>query len=415
MATVLPFKAIRSASDKVQLVASRTVDTYSAIDLKEKLAGNPYTFLHVINPDFSSGEKTKAGSAERLQKIKSRFLKFLEDDILFVERKEAYYLYRQVKQDAVFTGIIARTSIDDYFKGIIRVHEETLTKREGKLRDYLEVCDFNAEPVLFCYPDNKEINKVIGKWLKMRPEYDFTTTDQIRHTLWVITDPLYSRKLRKQFEKIPAIYIADGHHRSSSSALLGRSKREKNKKYSGNEPWNFYLGVFLAESQLRIYDYNRVVKDLNGSSAEALLEKVSHRFDVKVFSKGRFTPSDKFQFGMYLDKKWYSLSLKKSNRPTTPAASLDAVVLSEYLLSPVLNIRDLRTDKRIGFIPGVKGPSALEKAVDSGEYAIAFSLFPVTMKELKHIADTKSIMPPKTTWIEPKMRSGLVIYSIADN
>ncbi len=413
MAIVLPFKAIRPTKDKVQLVASRSVDSYTSLDLKEKLAGNPYTFLHVISPDFKDGKKTKPGSPERLKKVKSRYQQYLDEGILFQDKKEAFYLYRQIKEGNIYTGIIARTSIEDYFSGVIRIHEATLTEREQKLKEYLEVCDFNAEPVLFFYPEDKEINKVIGKWMKMTAEYDFTTTDKVRHTAWVISDPIAVRKIRKRFEKLEKIYIADGHHRSASSALLGKSKREKNPRSKGKEAWNYYLGVFLSESQLRIYDFNRVVKDLNGHTPEQFLKALEFDFEIKSL-QSRFSPSVKHQFGMYLDGKWFALKLKKNKWSKGPVESLDAEILTRRILAPLLGIENLKTDKRIGFVAGVRGMDGLTRKVDSGEYKLAFSLCPVKMDEIKLIADTNNIMPPKTTWVEPKMRSGLVIYSIAE-
>lgn len=415
MAKVIPFKAIRPEPDKVHLVASRSVDGYNSAELKEKLAGNPYTFLHVINPDYDDGIKTKPGSRERLMKVKNRFKAFVKEKIFMRDEAPCYYIYRQIKSGNTYTGIIACTSIDDYFTGVIKIHEQTLTQREEKLKEYLEVCEFNAEPVLFCYPNNKVIDDFTSDVIEDRPDYDFTTTDKVRHTLWVVKDKKSVSLLREQFGSIPSIYIADGHHRSASSALLGKSKREKSKKNTGEEAFNFYLGVFFPETQLKIYDYNRVVRDLNGMNTDQFIAKLKENFTVKKESGEDFKPRQKHELSMYLNGAWYSLKVNNGvYDPKDPVGSLDAAILTEKLLGPVLNIHDLKTDKRIGFVPGVKGSGQLKKMVDEGKFAVAFGLYPVTMDHLKWIADTNNIMPPKSTWVEPKMRSGLVVYSFEE-
>lgn len=415
MAQVIPFKAIRPVADKVHLVASRSVDGYNATDLKDKLAGNPFTFLHVINPDYDDGVKTKPGSKERLNKVKNKFKAFVKEEVFFSDDALSYYIYRQIKEGNTYTGIIACTSIDDYFNGVIKIHEQTLTQREEKLKEYLEVCEFNAEPVLFCYPNDKDIDKLTADVIKTRADYDFTTTDRVRHTLWVVSDKASVELLKERFSKIPSIYIADGHHRSASSALLGKSKREKLKNYTGKEAFNFYLGVFFPETQLKIYEYNRAVKDLNNLSADQFLSKIKKSFAVTKINENDFKPRQKHEISMYMNNTWYSLKVNEGiYNPKDPVGSLDAAILTEQLLSPILDIHDLKTDKRIGFVPGIKGSKELKKQVDEGKYAVAFGLYPVTMDHLKWIADTNNIMPPKSTWVEPKMRSGLVVYSFEE-
>jgi uncharacterized protein (DUF1015 family) len=415
MATVLPFKALRPANDKVHLVASRSVDGYSASDLKDKLAGNPFTFLHVINPDFEDGQRTRPGSKERLVKVKKRFHAFVKQNIFKRDEKPAYYIYRQIKNEVEYIGIIACTSIDDYLKGVIKIHEQTLTQREEKLKDYLEVCEFNAEPVLFFYPNNKVLDDLIIDISENTPDYDFTTTDKVRHTLWVVNNDKEVNIISTSFSNTASIYIADGHHRSASSALLGSVKRKNKKNYTGKEAFNYYLGIFFAETQLKIYDYNRVVKDLNHLSVKELLQKLSQKFDVKEINVQIYKPAKKHEISMYLAGKWYSLNVKNDVYNSNDAvSSLDAFILTEHILSPILNIHDLKTDKRVGFVPGIKGAETLKKQVDDGKAEIAFGLYPVTMEHLKWIADTNNIMPPKSTWVEPKMRSGLVIYSFEE-
>ncbi|MES2285269.1 MAG: DUF1015 domain-containing protein [Bacteroidota bacterium] len=415
MATIIPFKGIRPAKDKVHLVASRSVDGYSTADLNEKLKNNPYTFLHVISPDFSDGKKTIPGSDERLLKVKSTYLKFRKEDIFVTDPQPSYYIYQQLKDGIVYTGIIGCSSIDDYFNGIIKIHEQTLTEREEKLKHYLEVCDFNAEPVLFSYPNDEVIDELTVKLIQSEPVYDFTTTDRVRHKLWIINNPTQVAQIQERFSKIPAVYIADGHHRSASSALLGKTRRKENPNYTGKEAFNFYLGIFFPETQLKIFDFNRVVKDLNGLSVKEFIDRLSEKFSITEKGEQLYKPVAKHNFSMYLEGKWYSLDAKKEIvHNEQPVGSLDASILTEHILSPKLNIHDLKTDKRIGFVAGIKGMKELKNLVDSGKYKVAFGLYPVEMSQLKHIADTNNIMPPKTTWVEPKMRSGLVIYSLSE-
>ncbi|MBN8697117.1 MAG: DUF1015 domain-containing protein [Bacteroidetes bacterium] len=415
MATIIPFKAIRPAKDKVHLVASRSVDGYNKTELHDKLHGNPYTFLHVISPDFNDGKKTKPGSPARLQKVKAQYLKFIEEEVFVNDTQPGYYVYQQFKDGNVYTGIIGCSSIDDYFNGVIKIHEQTLTEREEKLKEYLEVCDFNAEPVLFSYPNDKTIDQITADTIKTEPVYDFTTTDRVRHKLWILNKKETVATIQERFSKIPAVYIADGHHRSASSALLGKSRREKNPNYTGKEPYNFYLGVFFPETQLKIFDFNRVVKDLNGMNSDAFLKRLKEKFDIKLIGEQEYKPNKKHNFSMYLDGNWYSLDAKKEIiHNEEPVGSLDATILTDHILSPILNIHDLKTDKRIGFVSGIKGMKELKNQVDKWNFTVAFGLFPVEMEQLKHIADTNSIMPPKTTWVEPKMRSGLVIYSLSE-
>lgn len=415
MAKVIPFKAIRPQTDKVHLVASRSVDGYNTFELRDKLASNPFSFLHVINPDYEDGIKTKPGSIERLHKVKHHFKKFVKEKVFLRDENPCYYLYRQVKENNEYLGIIACTSIDDYINGVIKIHEQTITQREEKLKDYLEVCEFNAEPVLFAYPDDAEIDAITLETTESRPDYDFTTTDKVRHTVWVIQHKKTVAKIAERFNAMPHIYIADGHHRSASSALLGKIKRSTYKNYNGTEAFNYYLGVFFPESHLKIYEYNRVVKDLNGLSVNQFMYHLKNNFIVTEIKAELYKPTKPQEFAMYLDKKWYSLKAKdKIFNIKDPIESLDAAILTTHILSPILDIHDLKTDKRINFVPGVKGGEALKKMVDEGKATVAFGLYPITMNHLKWIADTNNIMPPKSTWVEPKMRSGLLIYSLEE-
>jgi uncharacterized protein (DUF1015 family) len=416
MATVIPFKGIRPSIDKSHLVPSRAVDNYNKIELQTELINNPFSFLHVINPDFNDRSKTKSGSDERLLKTKAKFHSLIDEKIVIQDNEPCYYIYQQNKDGNSYTGIIACISIDDYFNGTIKVHEQTLIEREDKLKHYLDVCEFNAEPVLFSYPNDSKINQITLKSIQTSPEYNFKTSDKVQHQLWIVEDEDLILELQDRFAKIKHIYIADGHHRSASSALLGKSRRNTHPDYTGQEPFNFYLGIFFPETELNIFDFNRVVKDLNHLSPKEFINKVSHKFTVTEIVTDIFKPTKKNNFSMYLDGKWYSLDvkteiLKNKNEEET----LDSTILSEYILSPVLNIKDLRNNKRIAFVSGIKGMQELKKQVDELHYTVAFGLFPVKLEQLKYIADHNKIMPPKTTWIEPKMRSGLVIYSLEDS
>jgi uncharacterized protein (DUF1015 family) len=415
MATIIPFKAVRPSKDKVHLVASRSVDTYTAEEINEKLESNPFTFLHVINPDFNTTDKTRAGSKERLQKIKKKYLEFVANNYLIQDKIPAYYIYQQTKGANQYTGIIACSSINDYESGIIKKHEQTLTEREEKLMHYLEVCDFNAEPVLFCYPNDLVIDQITNAIILQTPENNFTTTDGVNHKLWILNDALLVEKLKNRFATINSIYIADGHHRSASSYLLGKQKRTQQNNLTENEAYNYYLGVFFPETQLRIVDFNRLVKDLNGLSEQAFITLLQQDFEVVKKGYDIYKPKHKHNLALYINQNWYSLEAKEHIiNNEEPVGSLDASILTNFILAPILNIHDLRTDKRIGFMSGIKGMEELKKEVDKGNYKAAFALYPVEMQQLKQIADTNNIMPPKTTWVEPKMRNALVIYNLHD-
>lgn len=409
MAIIKPFKGIRPAKDKVHLVASRSVDDYNNTQLSSKLSENPYTFLHVIKPEFRENTKSKTGSPEQLQKIKKKFLQFLQDGVLTSDAEESFYIYQQNKDGHAFTGIIACASIEDYFNEVIKKHEQTISEQEEKFKRYLEVCDFNAQPVCLSYPDNKTIDSLIFKIISSFPEYDFTTTDCIQHKLWMVSDKKIVSEIVSAFGKILSVYIADGHHRTASSALLGKSLKEKNKNHKGDEPYNYFMAVFFPENNLKIYEFNRIVKDLNFLTKDTLLRKLSANFSIEEKGGTPYKPNKQGNFSMYVEEQWYSLTLKNTNKNKS-----DAELLTELILSPLLNIHDLRTDKRIFFVSGTKGIGELKKIIDSGKASVGFGLFPVTMRDIMKVADSGSTMPPKSTWVEPKMRSGLVIYSLTD-
>lgn len=414
MAVVKPFKAIIPAKDKVHLVASRSVDSYNSLELKFKIQSNPYSFLKIIKPEFSEVRKSKPNSPELLKKIKNKFSEFLADQVFESDNAEAFYIYEQLKEQHSYTGIIGLSAIDDYINGHIKIHEQTITDREEKLMHYLEVCDFNAEPVLAFHPENQKINEAIVEAKKLSPHFDFTTTDRIRHKLWQVHDVSLINQIEKGFEELGPIYIADGHHRSASSALLGKYRRIQNPDYTGNEPYNYFLCAYFSESQLHIYDFNRVVSDLNNLYEIDFLNKIKEKFDIEEKGETIYKPDKLHNMSMYLGGKWYSLTLKAQYiNNADPVGVLDTALLSEHILSPVLGIHDLKTDKRVVFVNGTKGMEELKNHVDGGKMKVAFGLFPVVMEQLKNIANNHCIMPPKSTYIEPKLRSGMLVYSLS--
>jgi len=409
MAIIRPFKGIRPAKDKVHLVASRSVDAYSSAQLASRLTENPYTFLHIIKPEFKEKVRSKPGSPELLQKIKKKFLQFIEEGTLCQDAEESFYIYQQIKDGKASTGITACANIWDYYNGVIKVHEQTFPDRVEKLEKYLEVCDFNAEPVCLSYPDNKTVDNIIAKIISSTPEYDFTTPDRIRHKLWKADDPKTVREITAAFEKVPFIYITDGHHRTASSALLGKTKKANNPNHTGNEPYNFFMAVLFSESNLKVYEFNRIVKDLNSHSKDEFLKKLSADFSIEEKGLSSFRPDKKGKFSMYLEDKWYSLTIKNPS-----SGKLDVELLSELILAPHLGIHDLKADKRISCVSGTKGINALKKTIDSGKATVGFGLYPVMVSDIINMADAGITMPPKSTWVEPKTGSGLVIYSLSD-
>ena len=411
MADIRPFKAVRPTRDKVSLVASRSYLSYSEETLIEKLEHNPYTFLHIINPDYSDKQTEVKGKSKHLL-VKNKFNEFKNEGVFIEDQKPKLYLYQQQKDEFVFTGIICASSINDYLNGVVKIHEQTIARREEMFKDYLNITGFNAEPVLLTYPDQSGVNDILETYIKSRPEYEFTTTNRSTHRLWIIQDENDIQTLQDIFEKVDALYIADGHHRSASSALLCQQRREENPDYTGSESFNYCMSYLIPESQLRILDFNRIVKDLNGLSTEEFITSISKTYKVEKRDNS-FIPIKKNEIGMYIQDNWYSLTSNDSSFDKTNCVKkLDPAILSNNILSPILGIHDLRTDKRLSFIDGTLGKSALESAVNSGDYVVAFLLKPIGVQQLKDVADAKESMPPKSTYIEPKLRSGLLIYSI---
>ena len=399
MAIVKPFKAIRPTKDKVHLVASRSYISYTKGELEGKLNSNPYSFIHIINPDHGKENKARANSKELFQRVKNRFDQFMAEGTLIQDEKASLFVYEQKKEGHSTCGVIGLTSAKDYGKGLIKKHEQTLPKREAIFKDYLETCDIHAEPVLLTYPDNADIKKIISNQKTKEPIYDLTTSNRVRHTLWQIDNDEDIEGIRLGFRDVGSLYIADGHHRSASSYLLSESGN-----LPEDHPYNYFMSYLVPESELQIYEFNRLVTDLNGLSEEDFLKRISENFKVERL-KNEEKPSRKGVFIFIMNKHWYRITCKFESK------DIDPTILNEYIIAPILGIKDQRHDKRIAFAGGSHAMEKLKKNVSSGKFILGIVLHPVSIQELKDISDRDEIMPPKSTWIEPKLRSGLTIYS----
>lgn len=409
MAIIRSFKAIRPTRDKVNLVASRSYLSYSDETLKEKLDNNPYTFLHIINPNNNKSEKNSGTQKYKL--IKKKFKEFVDDGVLLEENEECLYIYQQTKEKNIYTGIIAAASIDDYINGNIKIHEQTLTKREELFKDYLKNTGFNSEPVLLTYQDNNRINSIVQKKIKERSEYEFTTTNKVLHKFWILNNKDKINTIVEEFKKIQDIYIADGHHRSASSHLLCKNIRERNPNYNAQDNFNFFMSYLIPESELNILNFNRLIKHTNSYSNEELINKIKENYILYKKGEKLYSPVSENEISMYLSGEWYSLVAKKRKYQSI-SESLDPSILSKYILSPILGIKDEKTDKNVSFFDGTIDLSVIKDKVDSGEFSIAFILKPIDIESLKKVSDNNETMPPKSTYIEPKLRSGLTIYNL---
>lgn len=411
MAIIKPFKAIRPYKDKVGLVASRSYQEYSRRELNSVLDYNPFSFLHIINPGYKYA-KSVSGQ-ERFKLVHNRYLEFLEDNVLHQDTKNSLYLYQMKKGNTMFTGLFCGTSVQEYRDDNIKRHENTLQHREKLFANYLETVKFNAEPVLMTYADNKTIAAILKKEMQSEPEYLFTTRDKITHRLWTIANTKTISEIQKAFQEVDSLYIADGHHRSASSNLLAENAEKKNPKHTGKEPYNFFMSYLLPESEIRIYEFNRMVKDLNGLSKEEFLIRLDEFYRIENRGHMDYKPSKKHHFSMYLDGEFYSLYLRRKVSQFTDALSqLDTQILFKTILEPILGIHDLRKDKRILYGSGKHNVIKMKDEIDTGKFAVGFGLVPIKISEIKAIADAGLVMPPKSTYIEPKLRSGLAIYEL---
>jgi uncharacterized protein (DUF1015 family) len=406
MAKIKPFKAVRPAADKVALVTCRTYDDYSSTELAAWLDFNPYSFLHVIHPAYANAQKVSL--EKRFKAVANKYQDFKHDQILIEEEHPVFYLYEIQSKGQTFTGIIAGTSVKDYQDNVIKKHEDTLQYRVELFKDYLHQTNFNTEPVLITYPDSVEINTFIALRKKSKPVYEYSTTNKEKHTLWKIDTQSEIDWLQEHFEGIPNLYIADGHHRSASAELLYEQD-----KHLGNENLNYFMSFLIAESNVKIYEFNRLIRDLNGLSKDDFIKKLSENFIIKAKDQEIWKPQNKFEFGMYLDGSFYALFYKHENHNKSSILdNLDAQILYNKVLFPILGIEDLRNDERIDYIPGKQSISVIKDLIDEGEFEVGFMLYPSDINEIKVLADNNLIMPPKSTYIEPKFRSGLVVYEL---
>ncbi len=406
MAKIKPFKAVRPAADKVALVTCRTYDDYSSAELAAWLDFNPYSFLHVIHPAYANAQKVSL--EKRFKAVANKYLDFKHEQILIEEEHPVFYLYEIQSKGQTFTGIIAGTSVKDYQDNVIKKHEDTLQYRVELFKDYLHQTNFNTEPVLITYPDSVEINTFIALRKKSKPVYEYSTTNKEKHTLWKIDTQSEIDWLQEHFEEIPNLYIADGHHRSASAELLYEQD-----KHLGNENLNYFMSFLIAESNVKIYEFNRLIRDLNGLYKDDFIKKLSENFIIKAKDQEIWKPQNKFEFGMYLDGSFYALFYKHENHNESSILdSLDAQILYDKVLFPILGIEDLRNDERIDYIPGKQSISVIKDLIDEGEFEVGFMLYPSDINEIKALADNNLIMPPKSTYIEPKFRSGLVVYEL---
>ena len=409
---IKPFKGIRPPKELAKEVASRPYDVLNSEEAKAE-AGEK-SLLHIIKPEIDFTPIADEHSQEAYDKAVENFKKWKERGWLKQDPEEHYYIYAQTMDGRTQYGLVACYHFEDYLSGKIKKHELTRTEKEQDRMIHVRNQNANLEPVFFAYPAVAEMDKIVKDIVESKkPEYDFVAEDGFGHTFWVIDNPETNKRITEIFAKIPALYVADGHHRTAAAALVGQEKKQQNPHHTGKEEYNYFLAVIFPDEQLKIIDYNRVVKDLNGLSSTELLKKLEEAFVVEKKGAEIYTPNKLHNFSMYLDGTWYSLTAKPGTyNDTDPIGVLDVTILSNLVLDKILDIKDLRTSKRIDFVGGIRGLGELKRRVDSGEMKVAFALYPVSMKQLIDIADTGNIMPPKTTWFEPKLRSGLVIHSL---
>ncbi len=413
MAILKPFKGIRPKKEFVKRVACRPYDVLDEKEARIEANGDAYSFYHVIKPEIDFPDGYNVYADEIYEKGRDNFRAMVAEGVFSQDQKDCYYIYAQTMNGRTQYGIVGCAAVDDYLNDVIKKHELTRPDKEEDRKKHVRVGNMNAEPVFFAYPNVPALDVIVNKVAAGAAEYDITTDDGIRHQVWVVDNDADINGITTHFAAIPATYVADGHHRTAAAALVGKEKRDANPGYNGTEEFNFFLAVHFPDNQLHIMDYNRVIKDLNGMTAAELIEKLKGSFTVEEKGTAEYRPSGLHNFSMYLDGKWYSLTAKAGTYNDNDVIGvLDVTILSEQVLAPLFNITDLRKDKRIDFVGGLRGLGELKKRVDSGNMAVAFALHPVTMKQLIDIADSGQIMPPKTTWFEPKLRSGLIIHSL---
>ena len=411
MAVIRQFKAVRPTPAMAEKVAALPYDVVNSEEARDMTAGKPYSFLHVDKAEIDLPVGIDIYSPEVYAKAKENLDNLIANGILIQDDKPMLYIYELTMEGRSQTGLVACTSIDEYINGIIKKHELTREDKEQDRIRHVDICNANTGPIFLAYRTVDKISEIINKIKKNLPLYNFTAEDGIKHRAWVIDNEDDINNLVELFKDVPSLYIADGHHRNASAAKVGLKRRIEKPDYTGDEEFNYYLSVIFPSDQLKILDYNRVVRDLNGMSDEEFITKLSEKFDIKNVS-GRAKPEKQYDFGMYLNKKWYMMTAKSSIITEDAVKGLDVSILQDNVLIPLLGIGDIRTDKRIDFVGGIRGLGELEKRVDSGEMKVAFAMYPTSIEQLMTIADEDKIMPPKSTWFEPKLRSGLFIHSL---
>lgn len=415
MATIKPFKGIHPPKELVESIESRPYDVLSSKEAREEAGDNEMSLYHIIKPEIDFEEDIDEYDPRVYQKAADNFKKFMDKGWLVQDDKENYYLYAQTMNGKTQYGLVVGAAVADYMSGLIKKHELTRCDKEEDRMKHVRVCNANMEPVFFAYPDNARLDEIIKRIAQNEPEYDFIAPiDGFRHQFWIISNEDDIRAITEEFAKIPALYIADGHHRSAAAALVGAELARKDENHTGNEEYNYFMAVCFQASQLTILDYNRVVKDLNGLTPEQFINALSKNFIIEKKGSETYKPLCIHNFSLYLDGCWYSLTAKEGTyNDSDPIGVLDVDISTRLILNEILNIQDLRSDKRIDFVGGLRGLEELKKRVDGGEMKAALALYPVSMKQIMDIADSGAIMPPKATWFEPKLRSGLVIHKLS--
>lgn len=412
MAILRPFKGLRPPQNIAEKLASRPYDVLNSVEARIEAHGNPYSLLHIIKPEIDLPADIDEHAPEVYNQAKINLDKFRANKWLDQDKEEYLYIYAQTMNGRTQYGLVGCAGVEDYLSGIIKKHELTRADKEEDRMKHVRVTNANMEPVFFTYPSVKEIDEIVSEIVtNQQPEYNFTAVDGFGHHFWVIRDKATIKQLTDLFSKVPYTYVADGHHRTAAAALVGKEKKMNNPNHKGDEEYNFFLAVHFPSDQLTIIDYNRVIKDLNNLSKEEFFNKLEKVFIIEEKGTEIFKPNRLHTFSMYIDNKWYSLTAREGTyNDNDPIGVLDVTILSQLVLDQILDIKDLRTSKRIDFVGGIRGLGELKKRVDIGEMAVAFALYPVSLEQLIDIADTGNIMPPKTTWFEPKLRSGLVVH-----
>ena len=415
MAIIKPFKGIRPPQDLVELVESRPYDVLNSQEAKAECEGNEKSLYHIIKPEINYDPICDEHDPKVYEKAVEQFNLFQEKGWLVQDEQENYYIYAQTMNGKTQYGLVVCAYVDDYLSGVIKKHELTRRDKEEDRMKHVRVNNANIEPVFFAHPDDEVLDAIVAKYTSEKPVYDFIApVDGFGHKFWIVDKQEDIQTITERFALMPSLYIADGHHRSAAAALVGAEKAKQNPNHKGDEEYNYFMAVSFPASQLTIIDYNRVVKDLNGLTAAEFLEKVSENFVVEEKGTDIYKPCKLHNFSLYLEGKWYSLTAKEGTYDDNdPIGVLDVSVSSNLILDKILGIKDLRSDKRIDFVGGIRGLGELKKRVDSGEMKVALALYPVSMKQIMDIADSGNIMPPKTTWFEPKLRSGLVIHKLS--